>query len=276
MGSVIVAENLGKLFRRYHTNRPRTVYEALLGGLRRLGTIERFWGLRNVTFSVAPGRMVGVIGQNGSGKSTLLRLMGGVGRPSEGKIRVNGKIGAILSLGTGFHPDLTGRENVFINGLISGLTRREVTEQFDSIINFAELQDSIDSPLRTYSTGMQMRLAFAVVAHTQPDVLLIDEVLAVGDLSFQRKCLDRISRFRSEGCTIILVSHQMRLIRDLCDEALWINAGRLETYGDAAAVVDRYVAEAKAGQSAAPLSTPAEIGTISDVAAHLHKMGAAD
>ena len=150
------------------------MYEALLGGLRRLGTAERFWGLRNVTFGVTPGRMVGVIGQNGSGKSTLLRLMGGVGRPSEGKIKVNGKIGAILSLGTGFHPDLTGRENVFINGLISGLTRREVTQRFDSIINFAELQDSIDSPLRTYSTGMQMRLAFAVVAHTQPDVLLID------------------------------------------------------------------------------------------------------
>jgi lipopolysaccharide transport system ATP-binding protein len=250
MSCVIVAENLGKLFHRYHGNRPRTVYEALLGGLRRLGTVERFWGLRHISFCVAPGRMVGVIGQNGSGKSTLLRLMGGVGRPNEGSIKVRGKIGAILSLGTGFHPDLTGQENVFINGLINGLTRREVEEKFDSIVNFAELENSIDSPLRTYSTGMQMRLAFAVVAHMQPDVLLIDEVLAVGDLAFQRKCMERISRFKDEGCTIILVSHQMSLIRELCDEALWIRAGRLETYGPANAVVDRYVAEAEAEQSA--------------------------
>jgi lipopolysaccharide transport system ATP-binding protein len=187
--------------------------------------------------------MVGVIGPNGAGKSTLLRLMGRVGQPDQGKIEVHGRIGALLDLGAGFHPDLTGRENVFISGVISGLNRREVQQRFDSIVSFAELEAFIDNPLRTYSTGMQMRLAFAIAVHIQPEILLIDEVLAVGDLSFQRKCLERITQFKEEGCTIILVSHDATAIRQLCDEVLWLRSGQLIAHGPPEVVVDQYIAE---------------------------------
>src|SRR5438132_13144083 len=217
MGNAIIVQNLSKQFRRYHSDRPWTLQEAFLQGLRRMKPAEYFWALHEVSFSIAYGRMVGVIGPNGAGKSTLLRLIGGVGRPDKGTIRVHGQIGALLDLGTGFHPELTGRENVFVSGVIAGLTRREVAQRFDSIVAFAELQQSIDSPLRTYSSGMQMRLAFAVAIHTEPEILLIDEVLAVGDLAFQRKCLQRIAQFKAEGCTILLVSHDATLIQQLCD-----------------------------------------------------------
>lgn len=243
MSDAIVVQNLGKRFRRYHADRPTTLKEALLRGLRRIKLAESFWALRDVSFSVAPGRMVGVIGSNGAGKSTLLRLIGSVGRPDEGRVTVHGRIGALLDLGAGFHPDLTGRENVFINGVISGLTRHEVAQRFDSIVDFAELEAFIDNPLRTYSTGMQMRLGFAVAAYMEPEILLIDEVLAVGDLAFQRKCLDRIARFKAEGCTIILVSHDTASIRQLCDEALWLRQGELVAYGPSDIVAGQYVTE---------------------------------
>jgi lipopolysaccharide transport system ATP-binding protein len=243
MPDAIVVRNLGKRFRRYHADRPRTLKEALLRGLRRMGPVEEFWALRDVSFSVAPGRMVGVVGRNGAGKSTLLCLIGGVGRPDEGSVEVHGRIGALLELTAGFRPDLTGRENVLVGGVISGLTRREVAQRFDSIVAFAELEEFIDSPLRTYSTGMRMRLAFAVAAHTEPEVLLIDEVMAVGDLAFQSKCFERIEQFRSEGCTILLVSHDVSKIQRLCDEALWLRAGRLAAHGDPEVVVGKYVTE---------------------------------
>ena len=207
------------------------------------GQTTDFWALREVSCSVAAGRTIGVIGNNGAGKSTLLRLIGGVGRPDEGSVQVHGRIGALLDLGVGFHPDLTGRENVFVSGVIAGLTRHEVAQRFDSIVAFAELQQSIDSPLRTYSSGMQMRLAFAVAIHTEPEILLIDEVLAVGDLAFQRKCLQRIAQFKAEGCTILLVSHDATLIQQLCDEVLWLRGGRLVAHGDPEVVVGQYVAE---------------------------------
>ena len=243
MSDAIVVQNLGKRFRRYHADRPTTLKEALLRGLRRIKPAESFWALRDVSFGVAPGRMVGVIGPNGAGKSTLLQLIGSVGRPDEGRVTVHGRIGALLDLGAGFHPDLTGRENVFINGVISGLTRHEVAQRFDSIVDFAELEAFIDNPLRTYSTGMQMRLGFAVAAYMEPEILLIDEVLAVGDLAFQRKCLDRIARFKAEGCTIILVSHDIASIRQLCDEALWLRQGELVAYGPSDVVAGQYVTE---------------------------------
>ncbi len=187
MRGTVVVQGLGKQFRRYHRDRPVTLKEAVVRGLRQMKPVEQFWALREVSCSVAAGRTIGVIGNNGAGKSTLLRLIGGVGRPDEGSVQVHGRIGALLDLGVGFHPDLTGRENVFVSGVIAGLTRHEVAQRFDSIVAFAELQQSIDSPLRTYSSGMQMRLAFAVAIHTEPEILLIDEVLAVGDLAFQRK-----------------------------------------------------------------------------------------
>jgi lipopolysaccharide transport system ATP-binding protein len=251
MRNSIIVDGLGKQYRRYHQDRPWTLQEFFQRGLRGLKPVEYFWALRNVSVAVAPGRMVGVIGGNGAGKSTLLRLIGGVGRPDEGGVAVHGRVDALLDLGAGFHPDLTGRENVFISGVINGLTRREVAKQFDSIVAFSELEEFIDSPLRTYSTGMQMRLAFAVATHTHPEVLLIDEVLAVGDLAFQHKCLERIAQFKAEGCTIILVSHDTGLVAKMCDEALWLHGGRVMAHGPADEIASRYIADAESLHGAA-------------------------
>ncbi len=211
-------------------------------GLRRMRSVERFWGLRDVSFTVGAGKTVGIIGSNGSGKSTLLRLIGGVGKPDTGRIDVQGRIGALLDLGAGFHPDLTGRENAVLAGILNGLTRRQVMDRFDSIVAFAEVEEALDNPIRTYSSGMQLRLAFAVAVHTEPDILLIDEVLSVGDMAFQRKCLDRIAQFKASGCSILLVSHVGSTVQDLCDEAVWLNGGRLMAQGLADDVVRQYTA----------------------------------
>src|SRR5215510_9044172 len=243
MENAIVVQNLSKQFRRYPADRPRTLQEACMRGLRRTKPVECFWALDDVSFTIAPGRMVGVLGPNGAGKSTLLRLIGGVGRPDKGMVKAHGQIGALLDLGAGFHPELTGRENVFVSGVITGLTRREVRERLDSIVAFAELEDFIDSPLRTYSSGMQMRLGFAIAVHVEPELLLIDEVLSVGDLSFQRKSYERIAEFKAKGCTIVVISHDTSCLRELCDEAIWLQAGRLLAHGSAAEVVDQYVSE---------------------------------
>ncbi len=244
MTNPIVVRNLGKRFRRRQAERPGTLKEALFRGFRRVMLSEAFWALRDVSFSVARGGMLGVIGPNGAGKSTLLRLVGGVGRPDEGEIETHGRIGALLSLGAGFHPDLTGRENAWVNGIISGMTRGEVRQRFDSIVAFAELEEFIDQPLRTYSTGMQMRLGFAVAVHTDPEILLIDEVLAVGDLAFQRKCLERILQLKAGGCAILLVSHDTDAVRQICDEALWLRHGEIAARGPSDAVVSQYISEA--------------------------------
>jgi lipopolysaccharide transport system ATP-binding protein len=241
MSDAIIVQGLAKQFRRYQANRPRTLKEAFIRGFRGVKPVERFWALQDVSFCVPSGSMLGVIGTNGSGKSTLLRLMGGVGRPDKGSVQLHGRIGALLDLGVGFRPELSGRENIFINGVIAGLTRREVAQRFEAIVAFAELQSFIESPIRTYSTGMQMRLAFAIAVHTAPDVLLIDEVLAVGDAAFQRKCLERIARFKAEGCAIILVSHDTSLIQQLCNEALWLRGGRIVAHGNPETVVNQYL-----------------------------------
>src|SRR5262245_35746309 len=199
MKPAIVVQGLSKKFRRYDIHRPWTLQEAVQRGLRRVKPSEYFWSLRDVSFEVSPGHAVGVIGPNGAGKSTLLRLIGGVGRPDHGLIQVNGRVSTLLDLGSGFHPEQTGRENVFVTGIIMGLTRSEVRRQFDSIVDFSELHEFIDYPLRTYSTGMQVRLAFAIAIHVHAEILLIDEVLSVGDMSFQRKCFERISQFQASG-----------------------------------------------------------------------------
>ncbi len=246
MKDAIVVEGLGKKFYHFSKERPSTVLEMLVRGLPGLRAERVFWGLRNINFRIAPGQIVGMIGENGAGKSTLLQLLGGVGRPDEGRVEVNGRIGGFLDLKAGLRPDLTGRENIYISGVISGLTRREVDERFDSIVDFAEIGEFIESPLRTYSTGMQMRLAFAVAAHTNPDILLIDEVLAVGDEAFRRKCFDRLERFKEEGVTIVIVSHQVNQVRELCDEVLWLHNGHLVAHGDPEMVVGQYATEMSA------------------------------
>jgi len=239
MTAAIAVRGLGKRFNRHTGERAHTLKEVLLSG--RLGArAETFWGLRDVTFDVAKGRTVGVVGRNGAGKSTLLRMIGGVGKPDEGTLETQGRIGALLDLGAGFTPDLTGRENVFIVGVIAGMTVRELNRRFDEIVAFAELEKFIDEPIRVYSTGMRMRLAFAVASFINPDILLLDEVLAVGDAPFQRKCLARIGQFKAAGCTIFLVSHDAASVRALCDEAIYLRDGRLVAHGPTDAVMDQY------------------------------------
>lgn len=208
----------------------------------RKSTSDVLWALQDVSFSVAAGQTVGVVGVNGSGKSTLLRVIGGVLQPDRGAIEVSGRVGTILELGSGFHPDLTGRENVFVNGIIEGHTRKAVRERFDEIVAFAELEEFIDSPLRAYSSGMEMRLGFSIAVHVDVDVLLIDEILAVGDFAFKQKCFKRLDEFRESGCTNIIVAHESELLRRLCDQVLWIDEGRLKMAGPAAEVLDAYLA----------------------------------
>lgn len=240
MRPAIVVQSLGKRFRCYTQHRPRTLMQAALTGWRGLTSSDYFWALRDVSFTVAPGEMLGVVGRNGAGKSTLLRLLGRLGRPEEGTIGLNGRIGALLDLGAGFHPDLTGRENVLVNAVVAGLLHREARQQFDSIVEFAELSNFIENPVRTYSTGMMMRLAFAVAIHTRPEILLVDEHLSVGDQLFQHKCLDRITQLKAEGCAVVFISHSVEQIEKSCDRALWLNQGRIWAEGHAGTVVEQY------------------------------------
>ncbi len=257
MSDAIIVENVSKTFRRYNGDRPSSLKEAVLRGWR-VGTKQTFRALDGVSVRIGSGKMVGVVGTNGAGKSTLLRLIGGVGRPDSGNITVNGRIGALLDLTSGFHPDLTGRENVFVSGVICGLTRREIARKFDSIVAFAELDEFIDNPVRTYSTGMQMRLGFAVAIHTEPDILLIDEVLAVGDLAFQQKCLERIKNIKERGSTIMLISHDAGQVKNFCDEVIWLRGGKVVAHNQPEVVVGEYVAELSSEtRRRTPLARPA-------------------
>jgi len=242
MPDSVIVQDLGKQYLLYRSDRPWTLQESVLSGLWRLRPTQRFWALREINFRLSPGSVLGILGENGAGKSTLLRLIGGVGKPDEGSIQVNGRIGALLSLGAGFHSDLTGRENVYINGVINGLLRKEVEHRYDSIVSYAELENDIDKPLRTYSSGMWMRLAFSVAVHVDPQVLLIDEILMVGDIRFQKKCLERINQFRNQGCAILLVSHDIDMIARFCDEAIWLDAGYAAAVGPAKQVCEDYLA----------------------------------
>jgi lipopolysaccharide transport system ATP-binding protein len=240
VASAIATHELGKRFRRHTADRPRSIKEAVFRGLRGVIPSEIFWALRHISFEVKPASIVGIIGHNGAGKSTLLRMIGGIGRPDEGRLRVRGRVAGILELGAGFHPDLSGRENVFVNGVIAGLTRHEVRQRFEAIVEFAELSAFIDSPLRTYSQGMRQRLGFAVATHTDADVLLIDEMLAVGDQRFNRKCLDRIVAFKTQGCAVVVASHALASVRELCDQAIQLCEGEMVASGSAEAVVRGY------------------------------------
>ena len=249
--NAIEVTNASKVYRRYSRRRQfSTLKSALLSRslIRNLRPDETFAAVSDVTFSVPRGRTLGVIGRNGSGKSTLLKLVAGITKPTTGKVHVNGRISALIELGAGFHPEISGRENVFINGIMLGLSKREITSRFDEIVEFAEMRDFIDAPVKTYSSGMYMRLGFAVAINVDPDVLLVDEVLAVGDEGFTHKCLDKFAEFKRRGKTILLVTHSLGLVERFCDEALWMDGGRLQGIGDPKRVVGAYITEVEVGE----------------------------
>jgi lipopolysaccharide transport system ATP-binding protein len=250
---VIRAENLGK---RYRIS-GREPYIALRDVLARAafaparlfrprqpsssnGNHSHIWALKDVSFEIRQGEVVGIIGRNGAGKSTLLKILARVTKPTQGLAEVRGRMGTLLEVGTGFHPELTGRENVFLSGAILGMSKAEIRRKFDEIVAFAEVEKFIDTPLKHYSSGMHMRLAFAVAAHLEPEILLVDEVLSVGDIEFQKKCMGKMGTVAKQGRTILFVSHQMNQIRRLCGKALWIDAGSIRTSGPAMDVVSRY------------------------------------
>jgi len=239
----IELDHVSKVYRRYSGRQFATLKSALLQRsiLRDLRPSETFPALADVSFQVAKGSTCGVIGRNGSGKSTALKLVAGITKPTAGSVRVTGRVSALIELGAGFHPEISGRENVYINGIMLGLTRREIQQRFDEIVEFAEMKEFIDAPVKTYSSGMYMRLGFAVAIHVNPDVLLVDEVLAVGDEGFTHKCLDKFAEFRRSGKTILLVTHSLNLVERFCDEALWLDSGRAQTSGDPKRVVGAYL-----------------------------------
>ena len=236
--------NVSKIYRRYSQRKQfATLKSALLSGslLGDLKPDETFQALRGVSFTVPKGCTYGVIGRNGSGKSTLLKCVAGITKPTEGHVKVDGRISALIELGAGFHPEISGRENIFINGIMLGLTRKEIQRRFDEIVEFAEMQDFIDAPVKTYSSGMYMRLGFAVSVHVDPEVLLVDEVLAVGDQGFTHKCLDKFSEFRRRNKSILLVTHSLDLVEKFCDEAHWLDKGVTKGEGDPKRVVAAYI-----------------------------------
>ena len=228
------------------------------------------WAVRGIDLTIAAGETVGVLGRNGAGKTTLLRMLAGVSRPTEGHLTLRGRVAPLIGVGVGFHQEMTGRENVYVNGMLLGLTKAEVTARFDDIVAFAELADFIDSPVKFYSSGMFMRLGFAVAVHADPRILLVDEVLAVGDIAFQLKCFERMRALQSEGTTIILVSHSMHAIRLLCPRAVLLDHGRLEADGAAESVIARHheLLSDEAGQVA-----PGTPGPVQVVARSLHNEG---
>src|ERR671914_620823 len=242
----IEVTHASKVYRRYSRRRQfATLKSALIGGslIRDLNPEETFTAVRDVSFTVPAGRTLGVIGRNGSGKSTMLKLVAGITKPTTGTVAVNGRISALIELGAGFHPEISGRENVFINGIMLGLSKREITKRFDEIVDFAEMREFIDAPVKTYSSGMYMRLGFAVAIHVDPDVLLVDEVLAVGDEGFTHRCLDKFADFKRRGKTILLVTHSLGLVERFCDEALWLDGGRMKAMGDPKRVVGAYITD---------------------------------
>jgi lipopolysaccharide transport system ATP-binding protein len=239
----VQVDGVSKRFRRQTVQPSTTLKSTIVDFLRGRKTLESpatFQALKGVSFDVPHGHTLGVIGRNGSGKSTLLKLLAGIYRPDQGRIVVHGKIGALLELGAGFHPEFSGRENIFINGIVLGLSKREIRQRFGDIVRFAELEPFIDEPVKTYSTGMYLRLGFSVAVHADPDVLLIDEILAVGDEGFFQKCHDKLASFRRQGKTIILVSHDLGTVSHWCDTVVWIEDGMVQAQGLPKRVVDLY------------------------------------
>lgn len=229
-----------KVYRRYARRAHGTLKSALLGGGRGKRGADGLVALEDVSFKVAPGETLGVVGANGSGKSTLLKLLAGIVQPTRGSVAVRGRLAALLELGAGFHPEISGRENIEITGLLLGLTKKEIASRFDAVVRFAGVEEFLDAPVKTYSSGMAVRLGFAIAAHSDPDVLLVDEVLAVGDEAFAHKALEKFSEFERAGKTLVFVSHDLSLVGDRCRRALWLEHGRLSADGPSGEVIARY------------------------------------
>jgi lipopolysaccharide transport system ATP-binding protein len=250
---IIRVENLGKKYTLSHQEKASTFRDALTQRLsnpfRRStskpngGQLEEFWALKDVSFEIQQGDRVGIIGRNGAGKSTLLKILSRITAPTSGEIRIKGRVASLLEVGTGFHPELTGRENIFLNGAILGMSKAEIRRKFDEIVAFAEVEKFIDTPVKRYSSGMYVRLAFAVAAHLEPEVLIVDEVLAVGDAQFQKKCLGKMQTVANEGRTVLFVSHHMASINQLCDRVIWLNRGEVVSQGSTFEVVPKYLSE---------------------------------
>ncbi len=252
--AAIEIENLTRIYQKYSAqHRFKTFKSAMIKGdfFKSLRSDEKVTALDNVSFKVNRGTTFGVIGENGSGKSTLLKVVTGIAKPTSGRVEVKGKVSALIELGAGFHPEITGRENIYINGIMLGLSKKEINDKYEGIVKFAELEDFIDAPVKTYSSGMYMRLGFSIAINVNPDVLLVDEVLAVGDASFVPKCLDRIQDFRRRKKTILFVSHDLSTIEKICDRVAWLKAGQVQTIGEPRRVIDAYlqdVAEKQEGE----------------------------
>ncbi len=251
-GIAIRVENLGKQYRIGKRERYRTLRDSLIDAMsapfRRLrraakgnGEPDSIWALKDVSFEIPRGEVVGVIGSNGAGKSTLLKVLSRITEPTEGRAELHGRVGSLLEVGTGFHPELTGCENIYLNGAILGMKRAEIGRKFDEIVAFAEIEKFLDTPVKHYSSGMYVRLAFAVAAHLEPEILVVDEVLAVGDASFQKKCLGKIGDVAREGRTVLFVSHNMTAMQTLCRRAIWLVEGRVAEDGRASGVVAHYL-----------------------------------
>jgi lipopolysaccharide transport system ATP-binding protein len=250
----IRVENLSKQYQIGLRENGYTTFREALAGLfvnpfQRFKTLsgrarpdETFWALKDVSFDVQPGEVVGIIGRNGAGKSTLLKILSQITEPTAGRVEINGRVASLLEVGTGFHPELTGRENIFLNGAILGMSRAEIKRKFDEIVDFSGVERFLDTPIKRYSSGMQVRLAFAVAAHLEPEILIIDEVLAVGDAAFQDRCLKKMDAVASSGRTVLFVSHQMQAVSNLCQTAIELRAGRKASAGAARDVVARYLA----------------------------------
>ena len=257
MSSVITVESLSKKYIIGHQKQERhtALRDVLANGAKRFThklihpfappendpTHEEFWALKDVSFDIQQGDRVGIIGRNGAGKSTLLKILSRITEPTSGKISIKGKVASLLEVGTGFHPELTGRENIFLNGAILGMGKVEIKKKFDVIVAFAEVEKFLDTPVKRYSSGMYVRLAFAVAAHLEPEILIVDEVLAVGDAQFQKKCLGKMQDAGQEGRTVLFVSHNMVALKSLCEKAIWLNAGSVVEQGRAEDVVSNYL-----------------------------------
>jgi lipopolysaccharide transport system ATP-binding protein len=278
--TIIRVDDLSKCYLISHAverGRYATLRDTLTGGVKSLAgrllgrstarpTQEEFWALRDVSFEVKRGEVVGVIGRNGAGKSTLLKILSRITEPTRGRIEIDGRVASLLEVGTGFHPELTGRENIYLNGAILGMNRVEIKQKFDEIVAFAEIEKFLDTPVKRYSSGMYMRLAFAVAAHLEPEILIVDEVLAVGDAAFQKKCLGKMGEVAKGGRTVLFVSHNLSMIQQLCSKGVYLREGTLEKVGPIQELIDQYQTPAgkaalRSGGRTGPVVTSVEVDT---------------